>query len=413
MSQERPSTNPNLEHLDGQDHISLPTLQAWGSNLLLPAEETSSLVPTPNRYWRLLNDPRLSPPTTNPEPPPVSGEAFFYLTHQPDNEGPRCPPTEDTLENPNVSAAQPASHSQDVARVPPELDVISSDSTDSVREQLHQVNQRLDEVRREFVKSPKCKTSRSRPTFDYQHWSITMAARICQSTLRPFGPNGPLRHLELSNVPSFPHYFKGPGPDVVQPTQAIIHCLLRLSREGVRTQFHGKLPFKANRRVAPRLDTGKTKTRGRDKRRYCHFHRDYGYDTKECHDLKNQIEDLIRQGHLHRYVRDQQVLLNENRHQDRELSPRPRGPIEKQIYVIIGGPASGGDSSSARKAYAQCVVEKRPRSDRDPEITFGSRSEVYPDHNDAITRDQVANAQVKRIMVDMGSSADILYFDAF
>ncbi|RRT65829.1 hypothetical protein B296_00040169 [Ensete ventricosum] len=201
MSQERPSTNPNLEHLDGQAHISLPTLQAWGSNLLLPAEETSSLVPTPNRYWRLLNDPGLSPPTTNPGPPPVSGEAFFYLTHQvqalagmmqtivphipqlmqmlasqqpsahreapqqgvpqsmpirgeqPDNKGPRCPPTEDTSENPNVLAAQPASHSQDVARVPPELDVISSDSTDSVREQLHQVNQRLDEVRREFVKS--------------------------------------------------------------------------------------------------------------------------------------------------------------------------------------------------------------------------------------------------------------------
>ncbi|RRT65831.1 hypothetical protein B296_00040170 [Ensete ventricosum] len=156
----------------------------------------------------------------------------------------------------------------------------------------------------------------------------------------------------------------------------------------------------------------RTKTGGRDKRRYCHFHRDYGYDT-ECHDLKNQIEDLIRQGHLHRYVRDQQVLLDENRHQDRELSPRPRGSIEKQIYVIIGGPASGGDSSSARKAYAQCVVEKRPRSDRDPEITFGSGSEVYPDHNDAITRDQVVNAQVKRIMVNMGSSADILYFDAF
>ncbi|RZR83919.1 hypothetical protein BHM03_00010646 [Ensete ventricosum] len=37
--------------------------------------------------------------------------------------------------------------------VPSELDVISSDSTDSVREQLHQVNQWLDEVQREFVKS--------------------------------------------------------------------------------------------------------------------------------------------------------------------------------------------------------------------------------------------------------------------
>ncbi|RWW07288.1 hypothetical protein GW17_00029332 [Ensete ventricosum] len=105
---------------------------------------------------------------------------------------------------------------------------------------------------------------------------------------------------------------------------------------------------------------------------------------KECHDLKNQIEDIIRQGHLHQYVRDQQAPPDESRRWGREPSPRPRGPIEKQIDVIIGGPASGGDSSSARKAYARSVVEKRPRSNTDPEITFRSGNEVYPDHHDAL-----------------------------
>ncbi|RWW12580.1 hypothetical protein GW17_00023746, partial [Ensete ventricosum] len=62
-------------------------------------------------------------------------------------------------------------------------------------------------------------------------------------------------------------------------------------------------------------------------------------------------------------------------------SPRPTGPIEKQIDVIIGRPTSGGDSSSARKAYAWATTEKRPRRQLDPEITFGSGEEEYPYHD--------------------------------
>ncbi|RZR80568.1 hypothetical protein BHM03_00006633 [Ensete ventricosum] len=46
-------------------------------------------------------------------------------------------------------------HAQNIVHVPSELNIISSDSNNSVREQLRQVNQRLDEVQRKFVKSKK------------------------------------------------------------------------------------------------------------------------------------------------------------------------------------------------------------------------------------------------------------------
>ncbi|RRT77790.1 hypothetical protein B296_00024677 [Ensete ventricosum] len=141
------------------------------------------------------------------------------------------------------------------------------------------------------------------------------------------------------------------------------------------------------------LNSTRTKIRGRDKRRYYHFHRDYGHDTKECNDLKNQIEYLICRGYLHRFVRDRQALTDEGSRRERESSPRPEWPIEKQIDVIIGGPASGGDSSSARKAYARSAVKKGLRSNQDFEITFGSGSEVYPDHDDAL----IISAQVTNV----------------
>ncbi|RWW01580.1 hypothetical protein GW17_00035377 [Ensete ventricosum] len=88
-----------------------------------------------------------------------------------------------------------------------------------------------------------------------------------------------------------------------------------------------------------------------NKRRYYRFHKEYDHDTEECRDLQYQIEDLIRHGHLRRYVRDQSSLPASR--PPRDSSPRPKGPVEKQIDVIFGGPASGGDSSSARKAYAR------------------------------------------------------------
>ncbi|RWW41517.1 hypothetical protein BHE74_00052992 [Ensete ventricosum] len=89
----------------------------------------------------------------------------------------------------------------------------------------------------------------------------------------------------------------------------------------------------------------RTRAEERDRRYYDRFHRGYRHDTEECYDLKNQIEDLIRRGHLDCYIR-----------KPRKLSLHPKVPVERQVDVIIGGPTAGGDSSSARKAYARAEV---------------------------------------------------------
>ncbi|GAV79058.1 hypothetical protein CFOL_v3_22523 [Cephalotus follicularis] len=40
----------------------------------------------------------------------------------------------------------------------------------------------------------------------------------------------------------------------------------------------------------------------RNTEKYCCYHRDHGHDIEECRQLKNQIENQIRKGHLRKYV---------------------------------------------------------------------------------------------------------------
>ncbi|RRT50369.1 hypothetical protein B296_00051787 [Ensete ventricosum] len=144
---------------------------------------------------------------------------------------------------------------------------------------------------------------------------------------------------------------------------------------------------------------------------YCRFRKEYDHDN-ECRDLKNQIEDLIRKGHVGHHVRD--WIPTPERQHNRNHLPHPKEPIEKQIDVIMDGPAAEGDSSLARKVYARAMVKKRSRRHHDPKITFQPKGEDYPDHNDALViMVHITNAQVKRIFIDIGSLTDVLYFDVF
>ena len=87
----------------------------------------------------------------------------------------------------------------------------------------------------------------------------------------------------------------------------------------------------------------------RNRNKYCRFHRDHRHDTDECFDLKQQIENLIRQEKLRNFLgRDHKDV--KLRRKAKESSRPPLG----EIRVIIGG-NSTSQSSKLRKTYLKVV----------------------------------------------------------
>uniref|UniRef100_A0A2N9FY65 RNase H type-1 domain-containing protein n=1 Tax=Fagus sylvatica TaxID=28930 RepID=A0A2N9FY65_FAGSY len=134
--------------------------------------------------------------------------------------------------------------------------------------------------------------------------------------------------------------------------------------------------------------------RPRDK--YCRFHRDHGHNTEDCYDLKRQIEELIKQGKLQRFVeRGQREGRPQGAHQQ-----RPR------VEVLTRPPPPLGEIHK---------TDKKPRLEDFP-ITFTEEDahKVFHPHDDALVVTlEIAGYSTRRVLIDNGSSADIIYLTAF
>ena len=167
----------------------------------------------------------------------------------------------------------------------------------------------------------------------------------------------------------------------------------------------------------------------RDKNKYCRFHKDHGHYTEDCRDLKEQIEELIQKGKLQKYVKKREYsnFKRGNKNQ-REFSSRsddrPRQPpqdVIEEIKTIAGGPFTRGSFKSLKKACQRQVNSihiippfKQRRMDQDMSFNEVDARGVKQPHNDPLViMLNIEGFNTKRILVDNGSFADIIYLPAF
>ncbi|XP_022872023.1 uncharacterized protein LOC111391100 [Olea europaea var. sylvestris] len=161
----------------------------------------------------------------------------------------------------------------------------------------------------------------------------------------------------------------------------------------------------------------KSPSDARDRSKYCDFHKDHGHTTENCMAFKREIEALIKRGLLGSYVSNDKRLINDH---DKEKSPKTKcdhQPMAGTINIIVGGIASGGNSNNGRKQYSrQRCSTSGMHQDRLEDITFGGKDldGVSLLHDDALVISAIiANFEVRRILTDNGSAANILSYKAF
>ncbi|XP_014503256.1 uncharacterized protein LOC106763598 [Vigna radiata var. radiata] len=187
---------------------------------------------------------------------------------------------------------------------------------------------------------------------------------------------------------------------------------------------------------------------GADGNKHCLYHQNMGHTTEECVTLRDQIEELIRAGHLKQYVktapnepprgrppspdtrkdrdrgqsRQPRRLDNQSRYEERRHRSRSRSrdrPIRGRNNTISGGFAGGGPSSSARKHHVRAlrsVNSVRTARKSMPPIAFTDDDFHAPDleqDDPMVITAEIARYEIGKVLVDQGSSANILYWKTF
>ncbi|XP_015939489.1 uncharacterized protein LOC107465031 [Arachis duranensis] len=182
----------------------------------------------------------------------------------------------------------------------------------------------------------------------------------------------------------------------------------------------------AEKGILPKPRPLKDRTGG-SKNLYCDYHKGYGHLTQDCFDLKDALEQAIREGKLVAFSH----LIREprRRYRDQDEEGKTRSAKRRQepeggehgltVINVVTAKNAAPRSRSAHKKDAKILSISSSltrNSKKPPCISFGPEDQWFddvPENPPVVITARVGTGLVKRILVDTGADSNIMFRNVF
>ena len=158
----------------------------------------------------------------------------------------------------------------------------------------------------------------------------------------------------------------------------------------------------------------------RNRNLHCQYHRDHGHTIEDCRSLWDHLDQLVQEGKLKQLLHHSSGLGGQTN--SRSKKETPSRPLLGIINVIFAAPGRTGSCPSRVMSVAHLSSEginqepKRPIVERLLIMGFSDEDKVgtIQPYDDALMITlRIRGYDIKRVMVDQVSAAEIMYPDLY
>ena len=153
---------------------------------------------------------------------------------------------------------------------------------------------------------------------------------------------------------------------------------------------------------------------------YCQYHQDHGHTTEDCRSLWDHLDQFVQEGKLKQLLHHSNGQGSQASFKSRrDIPSRPPLGIINVIFAALGRTKSclSRVMSVARLSLGDINQDpKRAKVELPLVMGFSDedKSGIIQPHNDALVITlRIGGYDVKRVMVDQGSIAEIMYPDLY